>query len=475
LKLRVALLLFALLLLGSGLLVRHHYLGRLSRHRQECEELKREAQQATLEAQAHFQQGRYQLGALFSRPLIASLLDQLRGYRQTTRKSNHFQIHSLESSFHQGFIRVRAWADFDWRWGLYDGPMEVHYLVFARLQEDGGCTLHFRVEEVIPLATGRFSSLLSPILIVQMQERMRIKDLELPLSGFGPQVLPEIRSNGARGARVVLPSRTIDLPQSKAMIFCTPDMLGLLSVGQDDRPGESPAELPKSLPDLMVFCKLDFLNTLLSGLIAPERDVWIEIPRLERVWSRQFSLLGREMRSSADVVGLQGFLDVSSARLTFQAPELELHFQASGRFDGVVAADLAGVELNVPLAVSPETRDSIPLTLDMEQSALVVGTKPVHLDLHLQADLAGYALTLTHPLTLQPDELVKQVALPGLLRPRLQLPTLVDRGTILARKEVQLAVHWESQQQPDPQAIQLLGHIEVLTAPQPARQGSAAH
>jgi len=473
--LRLALLAFLLLLLVSSLGARHTFQVQLLRHRAECEDLKREALQSTQAAQAQFEQGRYQLGAVFSRPLISSLLDQLRGYRQTTRKGNHFQINRLESSFHQGFIRVRAWADFDWRWGFYNGPIEVHYLVFARVQEGGGCTLHFRVEEVIPLATGRISSFLRPVLIVTMQERMRIKDLELPLSGFGPQVLPEIRSNGARGARVVLPSRTIDLPQSNAMIFCTPELLGLLSVGQHDRPGESPSQLPKSIPDIMVFCKLDFLNTLLNGLIAPERDVWIEIPRLERVWSRQFRLLGREMHSSADVVGLQGFLDVSSARLAFQPPELKLDFEASGRFDGVVAADLAGVEFNVPLAVSPETRDSIPLTLDMEHSALVVGAEPLHLDLHLHADLAGYALTLTHPLTLQPDELVKQVALPGLLRPRLQIPTLVDRGTILARKEVRLAVHWDTRQQPDPQAIQLLGHVDVLTAPQLVGPGPSTH
>ncbi|MCB1052656.1 MAG: hypothetical protein H6510_13325 [Acidobacteria bacterium] len=447
--------------------MRNHYKRALAQHINECEALKQAAQHSTAEAITFFNQGQYQLGAVLSRSMVQAMLQNLRGYEQLTRRGNRFLIHDLQTEFKNGYIEIHARANFDWRWGLYNGPIDVDYLVFAQTNPQGGCSLHFRVAKVTPLQdTFLLNDLLRPILIVNMQSHMRITDWDLPLSGFGTTHLPEIDRKTRKGAHILVPERELQLPQAQTIVFSTPDYLGILNSAPQDQPGESPNQIPAGGYDILVFTKTQFINQLLDALFLPERDLELEIPLVEKVWTKTHKLLGREVVSSADIENLTGVMDVKQAKLTIDGDQLGLALQLSGQFQGIVAATLAGVQVNVPVQMAPSTTESIPLSLNAENLTVSFQKGDIPLDLEIEADIRGFSIAFNYPIRLDPSEFVSQMALPGVLEPEIKIPIKVERGQILERKSVDLSVHWDIEMpQEAREGLLLLGKVNVQNGP----------
>jgi len=134
---------------GGGLLVwRRLAVGELAARAAVLEREVETSRDVSEEARALVGAGRYDLLIQVSRDLVERVLAQFEGYSQLTRRGNRFVIRTLTTRFARGHAEVVAQADFDWRWGLYDGPVRVRYDVFAGISADDACVLHFRVADV---------------------------------------------------------------------------------------------------------------------------------------------------------------------------------------------------------------------------------------------------------------------------------------------------------------------------------------
>ena len=97
-----------LLLVGYRFWVVHE----LEKRSQEIGELSRLAQATTQESRDFLHAGDFEMAALVPESVIIALLRDLEGYSQITSKGNLFRVNSTFVTFHDGYVDLKAEADF---------------------------------------------------------------------------------------------------------------------------------------------------------------------------------------------------------------------------------------------------------------------------------------------------------------------------------------------------------------------------
>jgi hypothetical protein len=425
------------------------------------------ARTSSAQAQERLRGGQFDLAVRAASPLVARLLAEFEGYEQVTRRGNRLRIGKGETRFRDGYAELRAHADFDWRLGLYRGPVEATYLAFARLTPDGGCDLYFRVAEVRTLARwGLFNWYLQPILTHRMQQRLEIPNLRLPLGLRREAARPNVEKQVGPGIEIVVPDRPLGLGSRRVLPFITPESVGVVVErrGRAD-PASAAAAAP---PDearadgVEIAARVDFLSALLAEAAAPAEDLRLAVARIPRVWESR--LLGFD--NHADVVRLAGALDLQDAGASLQGQTLRLEAALDGRFAGILEGRLLGVDFAVPFKVRPRGREVLPVRLVSEESGLtlVIERTDVVLPLDVEARVLRRRIRFRHQLKVPAAMLGRAVRLPGVAMTELEFPTLVERGEARATKPVPLAIAWETLP-PEGGLLRARGRVTIGPAP----------
>ncbi len=440
------------LLVGALALLRHLAVRELLARERDLATRVAASRAGSLEATTLLRAGRYDMVAQVSKELVERVLQQFQGYRQLTRRGNRFLIHGLETRFEEGHAEVIARADFDWRWGLYDGPIEARYLVFAGVTADSECVLFFRVAEVKPLANWPFfNRLLAPMLTLRMQDSLAIRDVPLPIGLKTPP--PPLRSGpprarrplGHSGVRITVPPRPWDLDGRRVLAMFDDQRLGLLVESRPGAPAdEKVVELSAPPEGVDLAVRLPFLGELLSSAVRPADDIQIFIERLPRLWQNQGRLFGAAFDNHLDLSNVAGVIDIVSARTTLAERALQLRLELSGRFAGTATARLFGISFSLPFRVRPTERQELPLSLVSSDDGvgLAFGSGEIRVPLEVQTSVARMTMRGSYPLVIPQEIMDRALRLPGLRVIRVPFPTSVERGKVLASRPVALHVGW---------------------------------
>jgi|CXWL01.1.fsa_nt_gi hypothetical protein len=459
---RLAALLSALVLLvGLGVaggLRRARY--QLAVHQAEIDDLRAGSIASNRAAEDLLASGRYELEVLFSTKLLTLAAHELVGYRQLTRKGNRFTINELALTVHDGWLELVAHADFDWRWGLYDGPIEVRYVAFAAIDDDGGCSLHFRVAEVKTLAQASFlRRWLGPILTLRMQNHLKLPDFQLPLAVGGKRDL-DAKARGSsprqRPWRIRYAPRGWQLGAQNPQLLLNGDAFGLVVEHVDPllpnaiavavaREGQRLTTSPLGADDVVIGMRFDRLSALLSQLFAPPDEVSIEIARLPIPLERHTShLVGVEFARSLTLRDVVGAIDVRLAALRLAGDHVDVGASFEGRFAGIVEGSSYGVDFAVPVRVRPRLDEVVPLHFLDQQGDLGIFPEASSATIHLavEAAVGGRQIAFDYPLELESSELVRPLLLRDMTSREVAVPTVVERGKIIASRPLDLAIHW---------------------------------
>ncbi|HEX9671702.1 MAG TPA: hypothetical protein VGC93_19690 [Thermoanaerobaculia bacterium] len=475
--LRGALLAFVVLLLAAGgaLTLLHRRAAReLVRRERDLAALIAGSRTASREAEARLASGRHDLAIALSSRLVGELLGRFAGYEQLTRRGNRFRITRIDTRFRDGYAEVSARADFDWRLGLYHGPIAVRYLAFSRAAPDGACALYFRVASVRTLARWPlFNRLLAPILTLRMQKSLQIADLRLPAGMAAPARSRPVRRSLAGGrVEIVVPPRTWSFGRRRVRALATPEWVGLVveSAGaapQPPRPAvRPPGSAPRRRSDLRLAVRGTLLADLLEQAVAPREDVRLSIPRLPRVWSRPSRLLGAELPSAVDLADFGGYLDVTRCRLDVRQGRMTLHAAMTGECDGVLEGTLYGVGFSAPIRVRPALEAELPLAL-VERAGGVgfaVGGSGLQIPYEVETTVLRRQLRFRAELPLGAGELMREINLPSLVARVVPVPARVERGRVLAVRGWPVRLAWRVEVPDD-----LAGFLELEAALRDAR------
>jgi hypothetical protein len=437
-----------LLAVAAALVARRAALAGLEERRVVLARLVEEARASTAEAEQRLASGAWDLVAEVPSELVAQVLQEFVGYRQRTRRGNVFVVRSVTTTLHEGFAELRARADFDWRWGLYDGPVEATYYAFARVRGDGGCDLFFRVAEMKTLAPWPlFNRFLEPVLTHRLQRLLAIPNLRLPLG----LALPSGEDAGwskrfPNGLEVTVPPRPLDLGKRRALPLLDGRRLGVVV----ERPASSP--MPSAMPailagdehggdQLRVAARLDFLSERLAQVVAPESDFTIALDRWRRVWAKR-SRRGTEV--SVDVVALRGAVNVRDLSVVLDGGRLAVDAALEAVFSGQLEGSMLRIRHAVPLRVESRLRRRVPLEIVGEEGSLGLRIDPGELSipLDIEARLRALPVRFTTELAVPGETLARAVRLPALVLTELKFPTHVERGEVIETKRVPIEIRW---------------------------------
>jgi hypothetical protein len=476
--LRGAVLALAVLLLAAAgaLALFHRRAAReLARRERDLAALIAGSRAASREAEARLASGRHDLAIALSSRLVGELLGRFAGYEQLTRRGNRFRITRIDTRFRDGYAEVSARADFDWRLGLYHGPIAVRYLAFSRAAPDGACALYFRVASVRTLARWPlFNRALAPILTLRMQKSLQIADLRLPAGMAAPARSRPVRRSLAGGrVEIVVPPRTWSFGSRRVRALATPEWVGLVvdsaGAGPDaappaaHAPGPAP---PRGRSDLRLAVRGTLLADLLAQAVAPREDVRLAIDRLPRVWTRPSRLLGAELPSAVDLADFGGYLDVTRCRLDVRQGRMTLHAEMTGECAGVLEGTLYGIGFSAPIRVRPALEAVLPLAL-VERGGGVgfaVNAGGLQIPYDVEATVLRRRLRFHAELPLGAGELMREINLPSLVARVVPVPARVERGRVLAVRGWPVRLAWRVEVPDD-----LAGFLELEAALREAR------
>jgi hypothetical protein len=441
----IAALVLVLVAMGAAIAARRSAQARLAERRAVLARLVEEARAATAEAEGRLASGAWDLVAEVPSGLVERILQQFVGYRQRTRRGNVFEVRELETTLHDGYAELRARADFGWRWGLYDGPVEATYYAFARVAGDGGCDLFFRVAEMKTLAPWPlFNRFLEPILTYRLQRSLEIPNLRLPLGLARPSGGDgEWRRRFASGVEVAVPNRPIDLGERRALPLLDRYRLGIVV----ERPAASPAPDAggaagdPSLEEVRVAARLDFISERLAQAVRPADDFTVSLGRLPRVWARR-TQGGTDF--SADLVNLRGVVDVRDLRVGLAAGGLELDAAVHAVFSGQLEAAVLSIRHALPLRIESALRQRVPLRVVGVDGGLGLQAELSELAIPLSVEtrLRSLPLRFDSVLAVPGETLARAVRLPALVLAELRFPVRVERGRVVESKRVPVEIEW---------------------------------
>lgn len=436
--------------LGLHLWARHE----LAIERTETARLIEGARRTTAQATALLTSGRYDLAARASSALLARVLGELNGYEQVTRRGNHFRIEQIDVRMLDGYAELRARAAFDWRLGLYHGPVLATYLAFARSTPEGETTLHFRVAEVEPLAPWRlFNGWLAPLLTLRLERSLQVPEFRLPLSLRLPGTESEDAGADEAPSRPRRPSRrnvrlslgrTWDLGGRRALPFVTPNELGVvLEAAQPSDPPDTELAATRS-DEVEVAARVGLVAELLLRAFKTGGGASLEIARLPHVWSRQGSLARTVFDNQVDIERLRGTVEVARLEALSGKQSIAVSADLTGRFAGMLRGSLYGVSFTMPMALRSATRVTLPVRVRERDGGLAfeLVSGSLSLPLDVATSVGGRELRFTYPLLLRSEVLDRSAQFPGLVVRTLRVPARVERGQILATRAVPLHVAW---------------------------------
>ncbi|MGE5233500.1 MAG: hypothetical protein ACM3OB_05270 [Acidobacteriota bacterium] len=448
--------LLALLLvaLGGGALGVHLWAEReLAAQRADTARRIAEARSTSATATALLASGRYDFAARASHALLEQALRGFAGYRQLTRRGNRFRIDDLEVRLLDGYAELRAHADFEWRLGLYHGPVIATYAAFARTTAEGDTALYFRVLSVEPLAPWPvFGRWLAPLLTLRLQRSLQVPELRLPLQvrrarsaapeASRPPAAPDDRRR--RNVRLSL-GPAWELGARRALPYVTPTELGVVIEAQGD--GEPDAERVASSPaadEIEVAARVGFLADLVMHTFRKGGGASLEIARVPRVWSRPAKLARTEFENTVDIERLRGTVEVESLTTQAASGSFQVNADLAGRFAGMLRGTLYGVAFTVPTAVRSRATVTLPVRFEQRDGGLglELGGDALTLPLDVAATIGGRDLRFEYLLPVRPELVARVSELPGLVLRTLQVPTRVERGKILESRGVPLYVEW---------------------------------
>jgi hypothetical protein len=392
---------------------------------------------ASREAEELLQAGDYDFAAQVSSRLVGRVLAEFVGYEQETRRGNRFRVLSVEPRFHEGYAEVRARADFDWRYGLYHGPIAVRYLAFSRMSPGGGCHLYFRVAAVQTLAPWPlFNRWLAPFLTLRLQRNLAMPDLALPVGLAAGRVPGSGREFAGERVRVTLAEREWSLGSRQVFALATPERLGLV-VGRLPSAGPPPPARPlPATGDVALALRASLLAELLAAAVAPPDDARIAVGRVPRVWARRGRLLRREFDNHVDLARLDGSVDVVGCRLDLRPEGLDLDLDLRARFVAQLEGSLFGVDFDLPLRLRSAVRERVPLRLEPTPGGLAVAIDrdEIAIPLDVETTVRGFPLHFRTTLPVRAAALGGALRLPDLVATRIALPRRVERGEVRATK-----------------------------------------
>ncbi len=421
----------------------------LAERRQVLERLVAEARASTGEGEARLSSGRWDLVAQVPSSVVERLLREFVGYRQRTRRGNEFVVRAIETRLHDGYAELRAIADFDWRLGLYDGPVEATYYAFARVTDEGGCDLFFRIAEMKTLAPWPlFNRFLEPILTRRMQRLLAIPNLRLPLGlARPPQGDGAWQHRFANGLEVTVPARPLDLGRRRVWPLLDTRRLGIVV----ERPAASPPpDEPRdevatsTAEEVEILVRLDFFSERLERAVEPENDLQISLPRLERVWTRR-TRGGRELR--ADLAHLRGAIDLRRLRLATTTVGLELDTEVRAIFSGQLEASVLQIRHAIPLRVTSSFVERLPLRLVADSGVLTLqaDARQLSIPLEIESRMPGLPLRFSTIIAVPGESVARAARMPALVLARLEIPTRVEGGQVLESKQVPVEIEWTAQ------------------------------
>ncbi len=419
----------------------HH----LERQQRQLQLLQESAETSTLNTRALIQSGQFQLAAVIPAKLVASLLEQLEGYQQITSKGNRFAVNQVQSSFHDGYIELTAKAHFAWRFGFYDGPIDVVYRGYARVDELGQCHLHLRVVDARPHKTfPGLESWLSSLVRVRLQQKLKIPDIQLPINYQKDLVLPDMQHT-LKQMQVDLPGRTIGIDAPAALAFTSSTSLGLVvPVTPNDSGMSQTVALPLDSPDIVIAMSAKFLNDIIQAYVVPDHDVLVSSERVKDVWTKEMSFLGKEFKNHVDILSIDGYLDVNRSQLSFTPEDVTLAIAMDAYMNGFLEAEMMGMSATVPFSAQTDTAlEQLPMIYDSETRSFHIESGEIEIPIHIEVPIGTRKIGFNYPLKFDLGQLAGEIQLPQVVTTQVKIPTQVERKSIVKTRSLTLDIQWQ--------------------------------
>ena len=371
-----------LLLAGSASLGAFVYYSaqKLDAHHRELAQLEALAQTSSVAARERVERGDYDLLVTIGRPLVSSILRELEGFESISKKGNLFHINKIESHFENGFIRLDAEADLDSK--LYSGPVEATYYAFTRFLSDGRCQLHFRPARAYPTGASLLKGpWLEAWIIAKLESKLPLPEITLPL-GFAREVdLPEVNKLvKTKDIHIRIPARKVSLKIEKPTVLVTPEFLGFvagrIAVGEEpkDQPQQIRTANTAPVYDSGVTMALRFhvLSDLLSQLMEPHEDVFLNAEYIKDAYKKQKRVLGIKFKNQVDLKNLNGFLDIRNGTLHLDEDLLSMDIGIGGHITGHATGKAYGIKLHHDFEVDPSLQERVPVRIRQRENDLEI-------------------------------------------------------------------------------------------------------
>ncbi|MDJ0842104.1 MAG: hypothetical protein QNK37_36720 [Acidobacteriota bacterium] len=419
-------------------------------------ELARQAERAEVEsrtARQRYLRQRADLEVLISRPVMETLFDGMEGFESVNKRGLKITLQKLTPTFREGFIHLSAEGEF--AAPFYKGPIEASFYAFTRLAEDGSCRLDLRVAGA--RATGNSflkASWLEALIVDRIQSKLKMPEIKLPLGFEHNLVVPAVdKTIETKGLTIQIPQRAVYLKVTAPRVVVTETYLGVfaqevsLDKAQAEEKSEEQAGLPfsRDIPDgIQVSFRFNLLSEILAGLVEPEEDVHLSAERMEKVWYQKKRVLGLKVTNRADLVDVDGSLDIREGRLYGEGNTLFLDIAVGGSVAGRIEGRAYGLKLNQPFTIDPDMHESIPIEIRYEPDHLVLFPEPktLALGLDVETELAGRTIRFHHTLDLESEELIRPIEVPHHFRDDFQVPYRMRGKTVLETRAVPLDLRW---------------------------------
>ena len=416
---------------------------RIAAWNQELEHLQQTSIASNRDAQALLSSGLYDLRISISRAFLETLFTELKGFQSVTRRGNEITIRKVAADFRDGFLRLDAEVDLDSR--FFKGPVEASYLAFTSFREDGTCRLEFRVAEASPKGDwflGRYW--IEPWIVYKLQSRLKLPELELPLSLAREVKVPRVEKKVSRfEIDVTVPQREIRLTAGQPAVLVGPQGLVLLvgNIGFDDDPVRTgtPFDGPAwQGDDLEIAVRFERLSELIQKVMEPPEDAFFHADRMEKVWYRKKRVLGIRVRNRADIEDFNGVLDIRNAWLAVEEGCMFMELDIEGQFEGRLQGRAYGLSLNAPFRAIPTLRDTLPVQVRTDDEGLILAYDQRELTIALEIEtwLARRKIGFTWPLTLSSEKLLRPVRVPNWYHRKVDVPVKVARRKVIETRPV---------------------------------------
>lgn len=404
------------------------------------------------------------------KPFLDRLFDTFEGFERFTKRGNRYVIEQADLKMGQGFLEIDAKGVFESRLGLYSGPVHARYLVFTQVLETGQCHFQFQLAEAVPTREVWAQGLVSRWLTLKLNSKMKIPEWTLPL-GFEREFIVKERIEKVRNDELTIriPEKRVDIRIEAPAVRVTQKsvdlMIGLVQIG--DHPLRGNVQLPDAIPvnqaDVSVAVNFGLLDDLIQDVVAAPEDAYFSAERMPKVWDQHKRIVGIKVHNYADLLDLEGVIDVKRATLVPQGEGFQLLLEAEGFFQGRIEGKAYGFDLARPFQAFPIVNEQLAVEVNYRDDGIVLDweQKPLSLKLEIATKFMGRDVTFQHAIEIDSQKILRPLRLKSLIQKKIEVPVSTRGREALSKREVDLRVTWQAcAPTPDAPTLHVWGLVE---------------